>query len=464
MHSLRLRLLLMVASVLAITGIAAGLLFTRFSAGEFESYVESEQRDRLESVRTLLADHYAERGGWDGVEALLDQIHRSIGRAPILLATDGRVFVPPGSELRDVRATRDGPRVRIEWTRKAGGREHAGVLLFQGGEPIRVSGTAVGEVFFGPGGEDMASHSVRFAGSLSRSAIVAVALAGLIALVLTLALSRRVLGPIERLTAAVRGMQEGRLDQRVEVRTRDEIGTLAGAFNAMASRLHENERLRRDMVSDVAHELRTPVTNLRAQIEAMQDGLMAADAPALASLHEEVLHLGAVIDDLRDLAAADAGRLALEPATLAPAEELARAKAVLEPGARSAGVTLALDVPAGLPAVRADARRLGQIVRNLVQNAVAHSPAGETVTIAARAAGPAVRITVADRGAGIAPEHLPRIFERFYRADPSRARDTGGAGLGLAIVKQLAEAMGGTVQAESRPGGGSAFSFTLPAA
>jgi len=464
MHSLRARLLLMVASVLAITGIAAGLLFTRFSAGEFETFVESERQDRLEDVRVMLAEHFAARGGWDGVEPLLDQIRRSIGRAPILLTPDGVVHVPPGSGLSEARAEREDGRVRIEWTRREGGLEHAGVLMFQGGEPIRAKGAVVGEVFLGPGDEAASAHSMRFAGSLNRSAVIAVAVAGLIALALTLALSRRVLGPIERLTAAVRGMEEGRLDQRVEVRTHDEIGVLAQAFNAMASRLYENERMRRDMVSDVAHELRTPVTNLRAQIEAMQDGLVRADAGALGSLHEEVAHLGALIDDLGDLAAADAGQLALEPAALALPEELGRACAALEPAARAGGVVLTLDAPEALPPVRADARRLGQVVRNLVHNAVAHSPEGGTVTIAAIPAGEGLRISVTDRGAGIAAEHLPHVFERLYRADPSRARATGGAGLGLAIVKQLVEAMGGTVGVESAPGVGSRFWFTLPRA
>jgi signal transduction histidine kinase len=464
MHSLRARLVLMVVSVVAITGIAAGLLFTRFSTAEFESLVESEQHERLESARTLLREHYAARSSWADAPALLDQIYRSSGRPPILITASGDVRVPPSSRMKNPRATREAGAVRIEWTSVQEGREAAGVLVFRGGDPIRVGGAAVGEVYLGPGEEASSEHSTRFAGSLSRSAVAAVALAGLIALALILTLSRRVLGPIERLTAAVRGMEGGRLDQRVEVRSRDEIGTLAEAFNEMAARLSRNERLRRDMVSDVAHELRTPLTNLRAQIESMQDGLLTVDRESLGSVHEEIVHLGGLIDDLQDLAAADAGQLTLEPADVSIEEELTRARNALEPLARAASVALRLEPVPPLPAARADARRLGQVLRNLVTNAIAHSPAGGAVTLAAAAGAGRVTITVTDRGAGIAAEHLPHVFDRFYRADPSRARATGGAGLGLAIVRQLVEAMGGAVRVESRLGEGSVFAFDLPVA
>jgi signal transduction histidine kinase len=464
MHSLRTRLLLMVLAVLAITVIAASLLFARFSVNEFRTFVESEAHDRAASASTVLGEHHAAHGGWDGVEALLDQIYRAGGRAP-LLVTDNLVLAPPAAGMDSVRATRTPGGVRIAWRGEAGGRVSEGVLMFEGGTPVRSGGRTVGEVFLGPSAEMQSGHEVRFADSLRRSAVLAVAIAGLAALLLAFALSRRIFGPVEALAGAVRAMAGGRLDQRVEVSTRDEIGELGLAFNDMAGRLAANERLRRDMVSDVAHELRTPVTHLRAQVEALQDGLAAPDAATLASLHEEILHLGALIDDLQDLAAADSGHLVLEPAALALGEEFGRARVALTPLAEAAGVRLEFAAAESLPCAQADARRLGQVLRNLIANAVTHSPEGADVAVTAEAGpGATIRVSVRDRGAGLSTEQAARVFERFYRADASRARATGGAGLGLAIVRQLVEAMGGTTGVDSAPGSGSTFWFTLPRA
>jgi signal transduction histidine kinase len=314
-----------------------------------------------------------------------------------------------------------------------------------------------------------APASTRFVADLTRSVAVALALAALAALGVAFALARGVVGPLEALTRAVRNLDAGELDARVDVRSADEIGALATAFNDMAARLGRTERLRRALVADVAHELRTPLTNLMAQLEAMQDGLAQADGPALASLHEEVVHLARLIDDLEELAAADAGQVRLDLRSLVLGEELERAMTALVPRATRAGVLLTLVPAPGPPArVRADARRLGQVMRNLLDNALAHTPAGGRVTVTTRAepggAGGQLAVTVADTGVGIADEHLARIFDRFYRVDPSRARETGGSGLGLAIVRQYVELMGGTVEVTSRAGAGTSLTFTLPRA
>lgn len=463
-HSLRTRLLLAMLVVLGIAALASGLLFSRLTTREFETFVRSEDRDRLGHVARQVEEAYALDESWDAVGPALDQVLRTTGRPPIVVTAAGRVLAPPSAHLEEMNATteRDGA-VRISFVRRGGGRESAGMLVFVGGEPLRAGTDVVGHVFMGPPPDDAEAHGMRFIGSLNRSAVLAVAIAGLAALLLAFAMSRRIVGPVEALTVAVRGMEAGKLDRRVEVHTRDEIGELGRAFNDMAARLGRNEKLRRDMVSDVAHELRTPVTNLRAQIEALQDDLAAPDAAALASLHEEVMHLGGLIDELQELATADAGQLALEPGALAPGEELRRVITGLQPAASAAGIALSLDASDDLPHVRADARRLGQVVRNLVANAIAHSPRGATVTIGVAVDGPGMlRFRVADHGEGIPATHLEHVFERFYRVDPSRARSTGGAGLGLTIVRQLVEAMGGTVRAESREGAGSTFSFTLP--
>jgi signal transduction histidine kinase len=283
-----------------------------------------------------------------------------------------------------------------------------------------------------------------------------------VGLLLSFALSRRILRPVEALTAAARGMEEGDLDQRAEVTGRDEIGDLARAFNAMAERRATAERLRRDLVSDVAHELRSPLTNLRCQIEALEDGLTQPAPETLGSLAEEVALLEKLIDDLQDLALAEAGQLELERGPVDLAGEVERVVKALSPRLDEGGLHVEVDLPQDLPLVNADARRLAQILRNLLGNAITHTPPGGTVRVRGRRVNREVEIAVEDTGPGISRKHLPFLFERFYRADASRSRATGGAGLGLAIVKQLAVAHGGRVWVESEEGRGSVFGFSLP--
>ncbi len=284
---------------------------------------------------------------------------------------------------------------------------------------------------------------------------------GIIAVPLVFAVSRRILGPVTALTDAAHRMQAGELDVRVEARGDDEVAELARAFNSMAARLAETERQRTQMVSDVAHELRSPVTNLRCTLESIQDGLATADRAAIDALHDETLFLQRLIADLEDLSRADAGQLALRKQPVDLAESVRRAaSATILPSQR---IDLRFDVPADLPAVHGDADRIEQIFRNLLSNAARHTPPAGCIMVSARPDGHTIEVAISDTGAGIDSAHLPHVFDRFYRADESRARATGGAGLGLAIVRQLVTAHGGTVSAESPGvGKGARFTVTLP--
>jgi signal transduction histidine kinase len=293
-----------------------------------------------------------------------------------------------------------------------------------------------------------------------RLAVAALA-AGIVALGLAWALSRRMLKPVETLTQAARRLGAGDLDSRVPVATSDEIGELSRAFNAMAEALSRQEALRRTMVSDVAHELRTPLTNLRCQIEALEDGLMPPSSETLHSLREEVLLLARLVEDLQTLSVADAGRLALDRASVDVRDLVEGALESFRAAAAEHRLTLRNQVGA-LPAAFVDATRIAQVLRNLLTNAMTHTPEGGTITVSASAEAGHVTVSVRDDGPGIPAEHLPHVFERFYRADPSRARTTGGAGLGLAIVQGIVHAHGGTVAAASE--GGAVFRFTLPLA
>jgi signal transduction histidine kinase len=300
--------------------------------------------------------------------------------------------------------------------------------------------------------------------SIDRSLLLAAAVGGGSALVLALVFSQRVVSPVEALTAAAMRLEKGDLRQRVSVRADDEIGTLARAFNAMADGLARTEQLRRQLVSDVAHELRTPLTNLRGYLEAVRDGVVEPRPEVVDSLYEETMHLIRLVDDLQDLALAEAGQLRLEPQPVSLGEAVSRALTALPPPLAALAAPIRVEVEAGLPPVYADPGRLRQVLGNLLTNAIAHTPRDGEIVVEARQSAGQVAVRVRDSGAGIAPEHLPFVFERFYRADPARARATGGAGLGLAIVKQLVEAQGGQVSAASAPGRGSTFMFTIPIA
>jgi signal transduction histidine kinase len=259
-------------------------------------------------------------------------------------------------------------------------------------------------------------------------------------------------------------MEEGDLTQRVPVGSPDEIGELARAFNAMAESLGRTERLRRTLVTDVAHELRTPLTNVRGYLEALRDGVAEPTPALIASLHDEAVLLGRLVEDLQELTLAEAGQLHLDRAVWTLDDLVGSAVELARPRALEKGVALRAEFPPDLPAVDVDRTRIGQVLRNLLGNAITHTDAGGEIVVSAARGHGEVEVRVHDTGAGIPPEHLPHVFERFYRADRSRARATGGAGIGLAIVKELVQAHGGRVGIDSAPGRGTTVTFTLPSA
>ncbi|MHB9864044.1 sensor histidine kinase [Streptomyces sp. YIM S03343] len=316
----------------------------------------------------------------------------------------------------------------------------------------------VAELFLGVGDRPAAP---RFDMSPANKAKV-VGAAGLV-LAVTVAVmavvATRLVRPLRALTAAAQ--QPPELHVRVPVTTRDETGILAEAFNSLTERRERLEAQRKAMVSDIAHELRSPLTNIRGWLEVTRDGVVDPDPALLASLHEEAVLLQRVIDDLQDLAAADAGTLRLRPEPVRADELLDQVAAAHRVAAGTAGVDLRTEVTA-TPWLEADPVRMRQALGNLVSNALRHTPPGGTVTLTARREGDEVVFTVADTGCGIAADDLPYVFDRFWRAEKSRSRRTGGSGLGLAIVRQLLAAHGGTVEAASEPGAGAVFTLRLP--
>jgi len=300
-----------------------------------------------------------------------------------------------------------------------------------------------------------------FLGSVDRGilfgALIAVALAALAAFGIAYYLTR----PLKRLTAAARTVADGDLTHRVDTGGPIEVQRLGEAFNEMAGSLAESEELRRRLVADVAHELRTPLTSLRAQAEGIAEGVLAADPERLASLADDTRQLSRLVDDLQELSAADAGRLTyrMEATDLG---EVARAEAARAALRAASDVSVTCSCAGGLP-VAGDEGRLAQVVRNLLDNALRHTDRGVIEVRCSTHAGMAT-VEVADTGEGIPPEALPYVFERFYRADAARARDTGGSGIGLAVSRRIVEDHGGTVFARNADGGGAVVGFSVPSA
>ncbi|MEW2117857.1 ATP-binding protein [Streptomyces sp. NPDC005474] len=276
----------------------------------------------------------------------------------------------------------------------------------------------------------------------------------------TVVVGLRLVRPLRALTAAAR--QQGQAHTPVPVTTDDEIGHLTAAFNDLSEYRERMEEQRKAMVSDIAHELRTPLTTIRGWLEATQDGILSDEDEVTAALLEETLLLQHIIDDLQVLAASDAGTLQLHQEYLEVSAVLHHVATVHGGRAQTAGVAVEVDAE-GDAWLFADPLRLRQAVGNLVSNAIRHTPPGGKVTLRPRRTGTKVLIEVADTGSGIGPEDLPRVFDRFWRAERSRSRRTGGSGLGLAIVRQLVEAHDGEVTVTSTPGAGTVFALHLPA-
>ena len=284
-------------------------------------------------------------------------------------------------------------------------------------------------------------------------------------LLLVTMMSSKALAPVRTLTGAARRLGGGDLSQRVSVRGEDEVGQLARTFNSMAEGMERAETQRRGLVADVAHELRSPLSNIQGTIEAMRDGLMDRGDTSLDMLHEQTLHLSHLVDDLGLLAQAEAGDLSLDIRPDSVADAASRSVEAFRARAEEKGVALTLGESKDVPLAMMDRQRVQQVIGNLLDNAIRHTCEGGSVNVDFGVEGSEfVSVAVEDNGVGIAEDELPLIFDRLHRVDPSRSRQTGGAGLGLTIAKRLVEAQGGTISADSEIGRGTRFVVGLPAA
>ena len=466
LSSLQLRLIaaFALALALALGGVGAYVGYTARQATErFGRDVEWTEAARLER---LVAGHYSPAGDWEGLQAGIEQAGSLYGMEIVVRDESGAVVADSRNPSIANTSSDANPPSHAGTVSIANTDTDAAALDVDAARPILAGGKEIGSVAMAPSMApgDVPEPSVsRLAATLSRSLLWAGLAAGLGGVLLVSLLSRRVLAPARALGAAARLLGRGDLSQRVPVRGGGELADLGRTFNAMAANLERAERQRRNLAADAAHELRTPLSNLQGYVEAMRDGLMEPDERTMDAVHQQVLQLVRLVEDLRLLALADAGALRLERTPDSLERVLTGSLAAVRPRAEARGIALSLEIPADLPLVEMDGERIVQVVGNLLENAISHTPSGGSVGVTAGVtAGGAARVAVTDSGTGIPPGELPAVFERFHRVDPSRTRSSGGTGLGLTIAKQLVEAHGGVISVESELGEGSRFAFELP--
>jgi len=456
-----LRLILAFALV-AVVAIASFLLVARQTVAlEVRSFVSRGGMMGIETLASDLESYYQQNSTWKGADAVMASYRFGRGRGGMM--GQGMMM----GELRLRLADIDGSVVADNQAEPGGvlsASEQQGSIALHNAQ-----GSIVGYLL-AQGGSSPGAEQQLLSG-LVQAGWVAAAIAGVLALLLAVLLSMRLVRPVEELNRAVSQMAGGDLSQRVRAGAGDEIGLLGQSFNRMAEALDRAGQNRKAMTADIAHELRTPIAIQRAHLEALQDGVYPLTRENLQPVLDQTELLTRLVEDLRTLALADAGELRLERSPVHIPELVHRAVERFRPEAENRGIRLLFETKSDpWAAVAADAGRVEQILNNLLSNALRYTPAEGIVRVEAVCVNSAqnntsgwVEIRVADSGPGIAAEDLPRLFERFYRADKSRSRGEGGTGLGLAIARQLALAHGGDISASNRSDGGAEFVLRLPA-
>ena len=435
------------------------------STGNFDQLLLEQARSEYKA--SLIA-YYQAHGSWEGVQQVLAQQRGEPAPRPTPEPADatgaGDAASPPNfrRERHQIFGLVDAQGVVVL---PFGPEFQAGTHVTQDvlarGEPVEVDGKVVGTILTPTRPPGLAPEEIAYLRRTDNALLLAAGGAILVALAAGVLLARTLTRPLHALTEATHRMAGGELEQEVLVKSRDEIGELAAAFNRMSREVARANNARRQMTADVAHELRTPLTVIAGYVESMRDGALAPTPERLSVIYAEIEHLQNLVGDLRTLTQADAGELKLNKQPVNPGELLQQAFATFEHQAAQTGVNLEVKVSDGLPPIEVDEARMAQVLGNLLSNALHYTPAGGRIELGAALDGDRVTLTVQDTGQGISPEDLPFVFDRFYRADQSRAEENGESGLGLAIVKALVEAHGGAISVQSVPGAGSTFAITF---
>jgi signal transduction histidine kinase len=434
------------------------LLTGRVTENAFRQYALTRS-GMWEGLTTQLAEYYQEQGSWDGIQDLLtelgDRWHRERDRAgnppgPAPRMIDFRIVDAQGQVVGDTRGPPRGAVSRSD---------------LDNGVPIEADGDVVGYLlpaFRNPPDWPLDAAQVAFLSRSRRILWIGAGAALSVALIVGGLLFRSITAPLRQLTTASQAIAQGDLSVRADVRGRDEVARLADSFNEMAESLSQMERARRNQTADIAHELRTPLTVLQGTLEAMLDGVYATDRDNLQAALSQTRTLSRLIEDLRLLALADAGKLLLEKDCLDVEAFLREVVEAYQPQATEKGISLGFEVRRALPTACVDRDRLAQVMGNLLSNSLRYVPRAGHITVDAQGGAQEIVIGVSDDGPGVPPEDLAHLFDRFWRVDPARQRTTGGSGLGLSIARHIVEAHGGRIWAEPASGGGLTIRFSVP--
>jgi two-component system sensor histidine kinase BaeS len=454
--------------------LVAVTVITRASVGRgFVDFLQLQDRSRLEQLAPVMADWFEQTGDW----ALLAEDPRQFRDLVMSLlpreAPPGRMRGPgtPGQGPPGARGPRGGPgrfnslpqRIFLLDADKAPVLGRVPPVVDPAGlAPIELNQVVVGWLGVSlPRAVEMPEERA-FITQLRKSLLIGLAIGLAMAAALAWLLARHLSSPINAVAAGMRGLAAGRFDTRVSTRGDDEIARLGGNINRLAEALREHETVRKRWMSDIAHDLRTPLSIIAGELEAMADGVRPLSREQLASVQEEVRHLAAIVEDLHQLALTDSGALAYKMRSV-DLEELA--ESVVE-GFRGSAERHALELSHGGPGgpcrILGDEQRLRQLLHNLLDNAVRYTRSGGAIRVRLSRAGGSAWLTVSDTAPGPTAEQCERLFERLYRLETSRNRDSGGSGLGLAICRNIVEAHGGSIVAEPGPDGGLMVTVRLP--
>lgn len=435
--------------LVSLTGaLLVALLVGWQTTNQFDQYVDGKYNEEKARLTLRLQNHYQQVGSWEGIDYV--GFRQEGGRGPgdwrkVTLA-DARGIVVSG-----VSPYYDGQQLS-EYDLK----DDCEIVVNDEVVGWIVMGSDSGSAWIDP-----YSPEGQFLDNVWRATGWSALGVTLLALGVGVVLARTIARPVRDLTAATHAIAQGKLGQQVNVRTRDELGVLATSFNQMSSDLAQATALRRRMTADIAHDLRTPLSALLGYTEALNEGKFEGSPEIYSVLHQESQHLQRLVDDLHMLSLADAGELPLHRQLVAPEALLERVARAHAAQATARNITLSVQTDkTPLPALEVDPERMVQVLGNLIRNAFRHTPAGGKVTLAASRANNQVQLQVKDTGSGIAPEDLPHIWERLYRADKARSEE--GSGLGLAITRSIVEAHGGAIVVQSQPGQGATFTMMLP--
>ena len=443
--TLRLAVAFVMVAIAALAVFA--VLTVSVARGQLEDLVSSVHRADTTEAATSAARAYAAAGGWENADLAGPVAIAARDQATItVIDASGQILREPTQEAADMLEKMHGISI-VDVPR--------GDPL---DAPVVVDGQTVGTLQLRFPLTHLPTPEEEVRTALTKTALIGGIVAIVAAIGMALFVAGRVSKPLTALTAAATQMAAGKRDVRVDMPDAPgELGTLARTFDAMAAAVQREDELRRQLVRDLAHEVRTPLSILRGTTEALVDGVVTADEETLTTLHDEVLQLTRLVGDLETLADAEAAGLHMDVASIDLAD-LARNVTQLA-GAAAADADLQLGAELQAAPVEGDAARLHQVAVNLMSNAIRYTPAGGSVTVRTGTLGATAFLEVLDSGPGLDPDEIPHLFERFYRG---HAADVDGSGIGLAVARELVLAHGGTIEAANRPGGGAAFRVSLP--